>query len=107
MSLLQAGRLMRASRFYLGAVSLLEKAHLVDTDRAEAPFELAKLMCEPDWPSYWQANPSAMPAPITPYMWAEIAATRPEPSKGALFAEPQVWEWSRNLAAELRGKLCG
>lgn len=104
-SLLQAGRLMRASRFYLGAVTHLEKAHLTDPDRAEAPFELAKLMCEPDWPSYWEANPSAMPAPITPYMWAEIAATRPEPNKGALFAEPQVWEWSKALAAELRGRL--
>lgn len=106
-ALLQAGRLMRFQRFYLGAMQELQKAHLMDSTRAEAPFEVAKLMCEPDWDSYWEANPCGRPAPVQAYLWAEIAATRPEPSKGALFAEPQVWEWSKALAAELRGKLCG
>ena len=96
-ALLQAGRLKQLpgqDRSNIRDVFL--HAFKLDPTRAEAPFELARYMTEaPDCIIGTMAEGAA---------WAEIAARSPEPSKGALFAEPQVWHWSKALAAGLRAR---
>ena len=100
-SLLQAGRLLRQEGSTELAQEWLLAAHLLDPTRAEAPFEMAAILAAPcrEWDDRAKEHEA--------YLWAELAATRPEPSKDHLFVEPDVWTWSRNLAAQLRAKLCG
>lgn len=101
-SLLQAGRLSRSRS--LACEGILQRAHLLDPTRAEAPYELSSTVL-----AYHDQDPhgeNARDYLVSAYQWAEVAATRPEPSKDHLFVEPDVWMWSRNLAAQLRGKLC-
>lgn len=99
-SLLQAGRLMQLpgqDRSDIRGTFL--RAFRMDPTRAEAPYELSR---------YMTYAPDCIVGTLAEgWAWAEVAASRPAPTKDHLFAEPDVWEWSRNLAAQLRGRLCG
>jgi hypothetical protein len=69
----------------------LNRAFRLDPSRAEAPFWLAKLWAERN-------------EPIDALIWATYAASLTPPD-GALFSEPEVYEWAKNLAAEMLEKV--
>ena len=69
----------------------LRRAIETDPSRAEAPFAMAAL--------WVQSN-----KPLDALLWATYAASL-TPPEGALFSEPEVYEWAKNLRTQMLEKV--